>query len=348
MSTHRCDTPVTASLARATAGDHCARKRKHPTVDSGADATHQHQRRPAACEMRVSPQSCTDDDCICLAPRHSASSATHETLQWLRAALSPIDCDAPLTDARPHASAHTNLVALLRWARAVLYEDDVADDAVGPREGTDAERDHDYVLMRAASRAFGASADEWRSINAAPGRVRDGVPGNEIVARALWTVERLEAGMLAVADARTAAHARLEAVAAIRRLSPRRDGKDAPRHADPCAWRHAVAAVGAAYRSAMRRRLVRIYVAYAPVTAQVDRMRDMGDEAPAGDIPTPRSVRAWFAARDNNDSAITTSDAVDTAASRAHARTGRACKRARLTPPVCVGVSRGATSLPCP
>lgn len=334
-------------LTQGTAKDYTAstRKRKHSIDNDGADASQQ-QRRPDACEMPERRLRCASNSRLCVASKRSTPSATHETLQRLRTTLSPVDPDAPLADARPHASAHANLVALLRWARAVLYEDDVTDDAIGPREGTDDERDRDYIAMRAAGRAFAAGADEWRSIGAAPGRVRDGTQGNEIVARALWTVERLEAGMTTAAGAHSAAYARLEAVAAIRRLSSCRAEMDAALCADSSAWCRAVAAVGIAYRSAMRRRLVRIYVAYAPVAAQVDHMRDMGDEAPDGDIPTPRSVRAWSAAHENNAPAMAANDAAEAAVHRIHTHT-RQCKRVCLTPPASVDMSSGdAESLP--
>ncbi|AVK77571.1 hypothetical protein pmac_cds_883 [Pandoravirus macleodensis] len=333
-----CTASSTVPLAQSTTGDHplSVRKRKRIIVGSDIDPKSQY-RHHGRHEMSACHRRCANADCLCDAPHISTGSATHETLERLRSAAS-IDRNAPLVDARPHASTHANLVALLRWARAVLYEDDVPDDAVGPRQGTDAQRDRDYIMMRAASRAFAASDVEWRSIGAAPGRVRDATPGNEIVARALWTVERLEAGMTSTAAVHSAAQVRLEAVASVRRLSPCRAEADVTTCTDGAPWCRAVAIVGTAYRSAMRRRLVRIYVAYAPVAAEVDRMRDMGDEAPDGDIPTPRSVRAWLATRGNDSSTTLANDDRGSAARHNREHAGP-CKRIRLAPPVSVCTS---------
>lgn len=336
-----CTAHSTAPPTQSAMDDHSLsmRKRKHIAADSGIDTDSQYH-HDSSRDIPAYHRRCANADCLCGAPHIYRGSATHETLRRLRS-VTPVDCDAPLMDARPHASTHANLVALLRWARAVLYEDDVPDDAVGPREGTNARRDHDYTIMRAASRAFAASAAEWRSIGATPGRVRDATPDNEIVARALWTVERLEAGMSSTtAPVHSAAQVRLEAVAAIRRLSLCHSEAVVTACTDAAPWCRAVAVVGTAYRSAMRRRLVRIYVAYAPVAAKVDQMRDVGDEAPYGDIPTPRSARAWFAAHGSDSATTVAHDDLDNAAH--HIRgCAKPCKRVRLTPPVSACASSG-------
>nr|UDO46946.1 hypothetical protein [Pandoravirus massiliensis] len=333
--------PATASVQQSAAGDRALRVRKRKcfvlidTSDTGLEHNHH---RDGCGQYRGQRRMIAD--CPCGGPEFYDRSATHDTLRRLRS-IAPVDPDAPLEDARPHASAHTNLVALLRWVRAVLYEDDVPDDAIGPREGTDAERDRSYKTMRAASRAFAASAAEWRSIGAAPGRVRDATHGNEIVARALLALERLEAGMCAVAaDTHSAACARLEAVAAVRRLSLcyTEAAADADSCTDSAPWCRAVAVVGTAYRSAMRRRLVRIYVAYAPTAVQVDHLRDMGDQAPDGDIPTPRSAKAWFAARGRDVPAAFgiggSSDGHEGVVSCGAPAHAHSSKRVRLAPPV--------------